>query len=160
MTDNEVLSKALNRAYFFLKFRPRTRKELEDYLQKKAKRLKLTEAQIIKTLSKLKEQGFIDDKAFIEWYVNQRSRLKPKSRFLLGRELFKLGISREQADSYFEKHTVDEDRLASRALAPRWSRLKQLSWEKRFQRASSFLRLRGFGYEVIKKTIAEFEKKE
>lgn len=158
--EQKLLDRAKNLAYFYLKIRPRTEKEIVDYLSKKKKRHKLTDEIIHKTTDSLKKEKLIDDTAFIQWHVDRRSRAKPKSRMLLTQELIKYGVPKELITNFFEDQQLDEEPLAKKALAPRWARWIRFPKEKRFQKAASFLTRRGFSYGVIKKSIAEMEETE
>lgn len=158
--DRELLEKAKNLAYFYLKFRPRTEKEIQDYLTKKKKRHKFSDEILQKTIEELKEEKLIDDPAFIKWHVDRRSRAKPKSQMLLTGELIRYGIPKELITEYFGDKEFNEAVLAKQALAPRWPRILRLPKEKHFQKAASFLQSRGFSYGVIKNAIAEMEKED
>ncbi len=160
MDNNELFQKALNYAYFYLKFRNRTEKEISRYLEKKAKRFYWTETTISAVIKTLKEQDLIDDKKFIQWFVNQRNLFKPKSVFILKNELFKLGVAKELIDEYFSDHPQNETELAYKTLLPRWQRFFNLSSRERFKKASQFLLRRGFSFEIVKRTIAKIEGKE
>ena len=156
----EDLQELLNYAYFYLKFRPRTKKEVKDYLLKKIKTRHWSTPEVDLVLKKLEDQSFINDEAFVVWFVEQRNKSKPKSEFAIKRELRKFGIDQGEIDKYFEKNSLDEESLAYRALASRWERLKRFEKRKRFEKASRFLLSRGFSYEIVKETIAKFEEKE
>lgn len=158
MSKDEDLQKALNLSYFYLKFRPRTKKELRDYLTRKAKRYHWSAQIVEEALSSLDEQGLIDDLAFVLWFVEQRSKRKPKSTFLLRRELLGFGVPKETINLYFDTHAHDDLIQAKKALSARWERLGRYSQKDRFKKAVAFLTRRGFSFAVIKKTIAEFEK--
>lgn len=157
--DQDLLEKAKNLVYFYLKFRPRTEHETQTYLQKKARRYKLTEGIIEKTIQTLRNEKLLDDQAFIAWHVDRRSRVKPKSRMLLTKELIKYGAPKELIGNFFEKEEFEEDGLAKKALSARWARWGRLPKDKRFLKAASFLKSRGFSYGSIKKAIAELEEK-
>lgn len=167
---DEVFQKALNLSYFFLKFRPRTKKEVRDYLVKKSspkvrsssgrKTYPFTGEIIERVLKKLEEMYLIDDKQFAQWYVTQRSARRSKSTSLLKRELSQKGVDKEILEEYFAQNEQDENQQAMKALRPRWARLAKLPYEKRFQKAYAHLARRGFSYDVIKKTVAELEGKD
>jgi len=53
--DTEV-SRLLNFAYFYLRFRPRTEDEMKKYLDKKAKKFSYTEQSVNKAIMKLVDQ--------------------------------------------------------------------------------------------------------
>lgn len=147
----------LNHAYFYLKFRPRTKKEIETYLHKKIKTRHWSTDDVQKTLSVLEEQKFIDDEAFVRWYLEGRSKSKPKGKRALRMELTRLGIDQELIDNSLEKMDENEGALARRALIPRWGRYKNLDKKKRFEKATRFLGGRGFSFDTIQSTISELE---
>lgn len=155
MTDD--LQKALNYSYFYLKFRPRSIKEMRDYLTKKAIRFGWTRETIDAAILSLTEERLLNDTQFIDWYVNQRSVNKPKSKYLFSRELDRFGISKDIIDQFFEKSPQDEDRAALKALRSRFSRWTTLDKHERFKKSAAFLQRRGFSYDQIKKAIAVLE---
>ncbi|PIQ72551.1 hypothetical protein COY13_01910 [Candidatus Roizmanbacteria bacterium CG_4_10_14_0_2_um_filter_36_35] len=150
---NKDLLSLLNKAYFFLKFRPRSEKEVRDYLYKKIKNKHWSRDDADKVLGELKEEDLIDDKKFIDWFVRARSTLKPKGQRVLTRELKQKGIADELIEKYFSENTVDEEGLALKILEKRWPRYRNLDSRKRFEKACRFLMSRGFNYDLIKQTI-------
>lgn len=157
---NEDLLALLNKAYFFLKFRPRSEKEVRDYLYKKIKSKHWSRDDAEKIIEELKEEELIDDKKFVDWFVRARTTLKPKGQRLLIRELKQKGISDELIEKYFSENTVDEESLALKILEKRWPRYRNFDSRKRFEKACRFLMSRGFGFDLTKKTIAELAEKE
>jgi len=148
----------LERAYFFLKFRPRSEKEIRDYLYKKISTTHWSRSGAESVIDKLKSQGLINDEKFIDWHVRQRVTLKPKSRRLLTFELIQKGVDEVLIEKYFAASSIDEEALAFQILKKRWSRFKHISSQKRWERSSRFLISRGFSYGIIRKTIARMEK--
>src|ERR1035437_78198 len=82
----------------FLLFRPRSEKELKDYLTKK-KCDDLTAKRIIESLTRDK---FLNDEEFVRWWVEQRTILKPKASRVIKFELKQKGIAKELIDSFYE----------------------------------------------------------
>lgn len=150
----------LNYAYFYLKFRPRTKRELERYLLKKIKTRHWSQDDVKRALQELEEEGLINDGEFVDWFVSERSRHKPKSAFVLRGELVRYGVPKDTIDRYFEEHELDEAALAEEALRKAWRRFAALPSDEQFKRAVSFLARRGFSFEVSKKTIEKITKKE
>lgn len=157
MSIQEQIAAALQKAYFYLKFRPRTEREVRSYLQQKGGAFRWTDDVIEQTITALKTQNFINDKHFISWLVDSRGRTKPKSAFALRSELFKLGISKELLDEHFSTYEADESELAVQALQPKWRRFQTLESRERFQKAAAFLSRRGFSFDLIKKAIRTLE---
>jgi len=154
MTVNrDDYNQALNAAYFFLKFRLRTKKEMIDYLYKKSIKHKWTEELIAEVITKLEAQDYINDKKFIEAFVDSRTRNKPKSQFVLTIELLRLGISKDLIDDYFSKNPADNEQLAVSALEKKYHLFKKLPYLKRKEKATRYLINRGFSFDDIRKAI-------
>lgn len=145
------MEKALSLAYRYLSFRPRTVKEVELYLQKKAQKYLFTQEEIEAVIELLKDQGFLNDIEFIKSFIASRNSLKPKGKKVLEMELRRLGISQADCVNYFSEYDSNEDVLAIKALQKKLKSLLLIADEKkRFTKAVSFLQRRGFSYEVAK----------
>lgn len=150
---NEDLLSLLNKAYFFLKFRPRSEKEIRDYLYKKIAKTHLSRNDAEKIIEELKEKNLVDDEKFIDLFVRDRTILKPKGKRLLIRELKQKGIKDEFIEKYFSENEVDEEKLALQILEKRWPRFKNLDSKKRFEKSMRFLMSRGFSFNLCKGTF-------
>ena len=157
-STDELLAKAQWLSYFYLQFRPRTEREMREYLAKKKPKHKLTDAVIDTMIENLKEENLVNDKLFVAWLVDRRSRTKQRSAMLLKRELIKHGVDKDLIQDFFEEKPLDELPLALQALTVRWRRFTSLEKRKRFEKAVRFLQGRGFSYGIIKNAIAEMEK--
>lgn len=91
LKDKDVKDKLFDWALRFLSYRPRSEKELSDYLQKKGGKIKAAAA----TIQKLKRNDLVDDRLFAGWWIQQRSRFRPKGRYALRLELMKKGLEKE-----------------------------------------------------------------
>lgn len=155
----EYLQQALSKAYFFLKFRPRSEKEMMEYFGKKARRFKWSQETIDRAIATLKEYSYIDDKAFVDWYVSSSLKLKIKSEKLIKNELIhKFGINKFLIEDFFAFNKVSDIESAIKLLSRRWSRLKKYDKKDRFKKSAEFLSRRGFSYDAIKKAFEELEK--
>jgi len=150
---NEDLIPLLNKAYFFLKFRPRTEKEMREYLYKKIRTTHWSKDAAEEVIKILKEKELIDDEKFIDLFVRDRTAIKPKGKKVLIKELKQKGIKDELIDKYFSKNSLDEESLAFKILEKRWPRFKPLDSKKRFEKSARFLISRGFSFDIVKKTI-------
>lgn len=147
------IEKAVSLCYFFLKFRPRTEQEIIRYLERKSLRFHFNNEIIQNAISQLKQDGFIDDKKFVKMYVANRNLLKPRSAFLLKRELSHLGIQKNLIEEYFSQNEMDEAGIAFDLLKRKES-LKRLDKKTRFNKAISYLLRKGFTYDVAKKAFS------
>lgn len=158
-TEKDV-AKALNRAYFFLRFRPRTKSEIERYLQKKSEKFYHWTPDIIPlAIVRLEELGFVDDIKFVASYIATRNTFKPKGQRAIAQELTRLGVEKDNIDTYFADNPPPEEDLAYKALQDHWGRFIRLDKRKRFEKAAAFLMRRGFSFTTAKKVIEQFEQK-
>lgn len=122
----------------FLTFRPRSQKEVEDYLDRK----RVDPVDKLKLLKRLKQLDFLDDEEFAQWLIEQRARLKPKGKRALKQELCQKGIKPEIVEKVLS--AVDEV-----AEAKKMAEKKRLAPEK----MRSLLMRRGFSWETIKTVL-------
>lgn len=156
----EDLQPLFNLAYFYLKFRPRTVKEVRDYLYKKIKTKHWSRDDVEKVIEHLLKQKFLDDQEFVRYLVESRTRTKVKGVFAIKQELAKYGVEKDLIDEYFAKTEINEDELAEKILTSRWPRLKNLPAKKRFEKAIGLLQRRGFNFEISRKTVEKLTNKE
>lgn len=150
--DTTLVQKILNFAYFYLKFRARTKAEVVRYLEKKREKYRFSPDIIEAVIKQLESEGQINDRRFVEMYVHDRMLLKPRSEYLLRRELQKLGISRDLIDEYFSTNEIDESTLALDALSRKKRLYEQYDENERFKKAVSFLMRKGFSFDTAKNT--------
>lgn len=154
------LSFLFKKAYFFLKFRLRTEKELENYLLKKINNTNYSQKDVKNVIEKLKKDNLINDAKFTELYIKTRLTLKPRGRKLLIQELKNKGIASSLIEEYFNNNKIDEEKSAYDTIKKYWKRLNNLNQKKFYEKSMRILLSRGFSYEIAKKTIEEFIKKE
>lgn len=151
------LQKALNFCYFYLKFRPRTEKEILDYLKKHSVKFKFSEEDIQGALERLRELKFVNDKDFIAWYIEQRQRGRPKGKSVLAQELALKGVPRDLIQEFFEDNPQDEEKSCLEALSRKWRSYERFDVKTRQQKAANYLLRRGFSYSIIKNAVARME---
>lgn len=162
--EQDHIQRLLNFAYFYLKFRPRTKKEILKFLAKKSQKYHFNQTIIDQVVKQLEEENLVNDQEFVSWFIEQRNRTKPKGRFVITAELLRLGIEKDFIDQYFLDNTVDELPLVFQAAKKKIRALNHLTAEKQKEKLINFLLRRGFRYEIIKQTLkifdCETEKKE
>jgi regulatory protein len=151
--DEEKINYLYQRALYFLKFRPRSEKEISDYLKKVIKKKNWAGANYQNVITTLKEQGLIDDKNFIDWFLQSRLSGKPKSRWLLKKELLHFGVDENLIGECLSKLKINEEELIEKIIQTHPRIFENLSNEKNKLRATRFLQRRGFSYEVISKFV-------
>lgn len=138
----------------FLSYRPRSEKEIRDYLKKKAAKPK-TAAKIVK---KLKKIALLDDRAFAAWWVEQRSRFRPKGKQALRLELWQKGVDGEIIENSLFSD-AKELKLARKASRKKTKTYQKLNPFEQRQKMTAFLARRGFSWPIIKMTLEELKKK-
>lgn len=129
-----------------------------------AKRLKEKgyEEEVIEvTLVDLEKQGLLNDRTFAE---NLRSRLtlgKPSGSRKIEFEMKRRGVPSKIRQEVLEEITPEEESERARELGTaRWEKFASLPAEKRRKRVYDFLIRRGFGFNIARDLIEEFERKD
>jgi regulatory protein len=100
-----MLKDPLNDALRFLKFRLRSRHELEEHLLSKGYQWN----EIHSVLIKLEEKRLIDDHRFTSVYISDGLNVHYKGPFRLKVELLKLGISEEKIEEAMNEELLECD---------------------------------------------------
>lgn len=163
--SEEISAKLLDKALNFLSFRPRSEKEVRDFLAKKISKnenIPFGEAKesfaAESVTSKLKKYKYLNDKEFAAWWLSSRNRSNPRGRSLTKLELARKGIDKNIVESLIA-NGPQENVLAQRALAKKlksWQKLGPLELKKKVYQ---YLGSRGFTFEIIKETFANIAKK-
>ncbi len=157
--DNSYYELLVNAAIRFISFRPRSKKELTDYLNKKLTRWKQPGAGLLaKVIGRMEELGYADDVKFAEWWVAQRTAFKPKGNRYIQMELKAKGVPEAITASILaSRGSVSLLAAARQAIAkkmPLWVKLPTLARKKKIY---DYLGRRGFDFEIIQKLIDERE---
>lgn len=145
-------AKLLNNSLRFLSYRPRSEKEVRDYLKKK----KASDLDLEKIIKRLLDHKFIEDKEFVKWFIEQRTKVKPKSLQFIKYELKQKGISNELFEEVLESADFEIESDLDKALnlaKKRINRLQNEDPKKRYEKMVRFLASKGFNYDIIKKVI-------
>jgi len=145
--ENE-LGKSLDRVYHFLSYRPRSEKEIRDYLKRKM----ISDDLSGKVIAKVKKQGYLDDLEFVRWWVEQRSTFRPRGKRALVAELRQKGVAPEIIDKVLSD-VVDEVSLAQKAIQKKINEYLKLPSRESRQKIAAYLRRRGFSWETIEKVF-------
>ena len=147
-TQDEV-TRAVDRAVRFLSYRPRSIAEIRRNLSQK----QTPEAVIDTAIDRLKHLGYVDDKAFATFWVENRNQFKPLSQRALRYELRQKGVVDEDMNAALS--TLDETAAACQAARSQIRRHRGKSHEIFRQKINAFLQRRGFNYEVIRSVMEQ-----
>jgi regulatory protein len=141
-------------AVLYLGNRPRSVSEIRRHLRGK----RYDDEAIDGAIDKLRAQRYVDDLDFAKYWVEQRSRFRPKGDRALVSELTSKGVSRETIDAALgDMPAESEADRARRAIARQLRRWASLEPPERKRKIHAFLAQRGFGYDVIDEVIARPE---
>jgi regulatory protein len=147
LAGKDHFQRCLNAALRFLGSRPRSEVEIRQRLQRHGYDSPCTE----RALSRLKEQGLVDDTAFARFWKENRESFSPRSRRLTALELRRKGLKSD----IIEKVTgeMDDSQSAYRAALGKARRLSLADDADFRRRLAGYLVRRGFGYDVINETV-------
>ncbi len=153
--------KVFNHAIFFLKFRPRSEKEVRDNLIKYIKKNNIQEEIIDDVIVNLRKLQFIDDWAFSKYWIDQRQTSRPKGERVIRFELKSKGIDKAIIDKVIEEQlTLLSQKEAVEKLITKASiKYKNLPFIKRKQKIIEYLLRRGYMYTDISSLVDESLKK-
>ncbi len=157
--DNPYYELLVNAAIRYVSFRPRSKKELTDFLNKKLTRWEVSGAGLLaKVIDRMEELGYADDEKFAEWWVAQRTEFKPKGNRYIQMELKGKGVPDAVIASVLAHRGSGSLLAAARqAVAKKmtlWAKLPTLARKKKIY---DYLGRRGFDFETIRKLIDESE---
>lgn len=134
-----------------INYRPRSTWELRKRLGQKG----YDSADIELAVSRLMQNGLVDDRQFAESWVEDREAFHPRSRRLLALELRQKGIQPEVVSQALDSAGEDENLL--REAAKRWVSKHSGLDERQFRsRLTGYLVRRGFGFGAVYPVVSEF----
>ena len=137
---------AYDRTLNYLSYRPRSRAEVERYLQKRG----LSEDQIEPVVQRLARAGLLDDEAFARYWVENRERHRPRGPRALRYELRQKGVANKTIDRALASLDVLDS--AYRSAGRKARQLAHLDRETFMKKLVAYLARRGFDYEIARET--------
>ena len=147
ITRSDYFHRCLNVAARYLSYRPRSEFELRERLHQRGFNGNSIEA----VLTKLKEQGLVDDVAFAQFWRDNRESFSPRSQWLTKLELRRKGVASDIIDQVVD--AIDDDDSAYRAAQSKARNLPLSDYQLFQRRLGGYLKRRGFGYRVISHTV-------
>jgi regulatory protein len=135
----------------YLANRPRSVAEIRRHLRSK----RYDDEAIDGAIDRLRAQRYVDDLDFAKYWIEQRSRFRPKGDRALVSELTNKGVARETIDiAMGEGPAETEADRARRAISRPSARWQTLEPAERKRKIHAYLAARGFDYGVIEEVIA------
>ncbi|HEY65930.1 MAG TPA: hypothetical protein G4O02_15315 [Caldilineae bacterium] len=153
LTDEEIArlkairleQKAFERALHLLRYRPRSIAEVKDHLRSH----RVDDAIIQRVIERLQRIGYLDDKAFARFWVENRQQFNPRGLYALRQELRSKGVPPEVIEETLAAMPVDEEAVAYELISARRQRWDKLDRSTFWRKARGYLARRGFSYEAI-----------
>ncbi len=150
LRGEEELQRAVERAYNFLSYRPRSREEVRRYLRRKETPPSIIDA----ALAKLDRLNLTNDEAFTTFWIENRAQFSPRGERAIKNELRMKGIGRDIVDELVDNKQDEQLALrAGRKKAQSLARLPNMDYNTFRSRLGSFLQRRGFGYEIVTRSV-------
>lgn len=158
LTDEEIaalkaadeIERARDKALNYLSYRPRSEAEIRRYLSER----KFSEVVVEEVVRYLTEIDLVDDEAFARFWVENRTRFRPRGRRGLVYELRQKGVASVAIESALADY--DEEAAAWRVAEEQARRLTHVSPDQFKRRLQGRLARRGFPYGLIREILATY----
>ena len=147
LTGSDEVQRCLEAAYRYLGYRPRSESEIRERMQRRGFAAETIDAVVIR----LREQALLDDEAFARFWKENRDSFRPRSRWLTGLELKRMGVGNGVINQVVAG--IDDEENAYRAALQKTRHGTLADYQSFRRRLGDYLRRRGFNYEVISHTL-------
>lgn len=138
---------ARQRALGLIARRPRSEKELRQYFDRREVPTAIQDA----VIERLAEAELVDDFAFAESWVENRTEFRPRGEMALKAELRQKGVSRMAIEDALVG--FDEESAALKAGEKALSRYRDLERQDFRKRVGAYLGRRGFRFDIISSVV-------
>lgn len=147
LARSDHFHRCLNAALHYLSYRPRSESEMRERLHRRG----FDGDSVESVLTKLREQGQVDDVAFAQFWKDNRESFSPRSQWLTKLELSRKGVATDIIDQVVNE--IHDDESAYQAALGKAHSLPLSDREGFRRRLGYYLKRRGFNYEVISHTL-------
>ncbi|MRG87525.1 recombination regulator RecX [Salinibacillus xinjiangensis] len=135
-----------------LSYRIRSKKEITDYLKKKEAEME----QIEQVLTKLEQEGYINDREFANTFVRSRINTSSKGPMFLKKELMEKGVAKSIIDEAVQVYTPEKQReKVHKLVAKKLQSSSKKSFQQQLQAIQGTLIQKGFSGEVIQEVLQD-----
>ena len=156
ISDEALASKMFERTLFYLSRRPHSKFEIETYLKRKFSN-RAKESVFKRVILKLEDYHLIDDEEFTRWLFEGRQRgPRAKGERFIRSELYNKKIPKEIIDKVLKEEGSPDWRYIADDLArKKLSHYKNLGFQEKRKKITSFLLRRGFDWELVSSIVDE-----
>ena len=154
-TDIETIARSdhfhrcLNAAAHYLSYRPRSESELRERLHRRG----FADDSVEAVITKLKEQGLVNDMAFAQFWKDNRESFSPRSQWLTKLELRQKGVDGDIIAQVVD--AIDDTDSAYRAALSKAHSLPLSDYQGFRRRLGEYLKRRGFSYGMINHIVEQ-----
>jgi regulatory protein len=158
LEEESQFGKLYGRALEYTLIRPRSRRELKDYLYRKTRDTRTKLGNIKKGASpeltervfdRLVQRGYLDDEKFAAYWIENRNQRKGTSMRKLSVELSAKGVERSIIDRLLSETDRDDSNELQKIIAKKQSRYDDP------QKFMAYLARQGFSYDDIKDALED-----
>lgn len=149
LTKSDKFYRCLNAAMNLLSYRPRSKSELHQRLQRRG----FDDSSIEAAIAKLAEQRLVDDEAFAQFWKDNRDSFSPRSQWFIRAELKRKGVATDIVDRVVR--TADDSKSAYQVAVTKARRLPRSDYQSFRLQLGGYLHRRGFSYGVINKVVEQ-----
>lgn len=158
LENESQFGKVYTRALEYALTRPRSQREMKDYLYRKTRDTRTKTGSIKKGVStelttrvfeRLEEKGYLNDEKFARFWIENRNVRKGSSMKKLSSELFAKGVDRSIIDQLIGESDRSDDDELRKIIAKKAARYSDE------QKLIGYLARQGFQYDDIKQALAE-----
>ena len=150
LRDIDAISRALDYAVKLLARRPYSTSEIRRKLSSR----EVASPVIDEALARLERLGYVDDRAFVQYWIENRERFRPRGSRALRYELRQKGIADAVIAEALEG--FDQHDSAYRAAQSRLRQLRGSTTSEFRSKLGAYLARQGFGYDVARQVIDEW----
>ncbi len=181
LIEKDQVSRLVEKALRFLSFRPRSEREIRNFLLKKS-RFQILEApstvgaycntllqavnifpdSVERVIDQLKKYNQINDLAFARWWIEQRQKFSPRGLRLIKMELAQKGVNREVIEQALEESMTKEgletnEDSALKVAEKKLNSYKDLESKEFRAKLGQFLARRGYDWELISRVVKKIK---
>jgi regulatory protein len=155
LEDESVFGKVYTRALEYALTRPRSTKEMHDYLQRKTRDTKTKTGSVKKGISphvaarvleRLVERNYVNDETFTRWWIENRHVRKGASMRKLQAELRAKGIEASVIERFLQGSERTDEEEIQKIIAKKRARYDD-------QKLMQYLARQGFRYDDIRQAL-------
>jgi regulatory protein len=140
---DDAVERAHAAALNYLSYRPRSRREIDDYFRKKGTEPEIAEA----VIGRLLQVGLLDDREFARFWVDNRLTFRPRGSRALRAEMRQKGLDAEVIDEVLDSLEGEEE-LAYEAGLKKVRSFERLDDREFFSKMAAHLQRRGFPWDA------------